>query len=123
MNELYNRIETLCNEANTNITEMCRSSGAPRGSLTDLKMGRTSTLTTNTLSKIASYFGVSVDYLLGTESEQPHVSENARQIADADIKAAFWGGEKDLAPEEVEELWQDVKDYVKFKTEQKRKGK
>lgn len=65
MSELYKRIEELCKNNGATITDMCRASGAPRGSLSDLKMGRTNGLNSNTLSKIATYFGVSVDYLLG----------------------------------------------------------
>lgn len=70
MSELYNRIESLCKENGSNITEMCRQSGAPRGSLSDLKAGKTNRLNTTTLSKIAAHFGVSVDYLLGNEPEK-----------------------------------------------------
>ena len=40
-------------------------------------------------------------------------------MKDDDIKAAFWGGEKDLSPEEVYALWEDVKAYKKFVTERK----
>ena len=65
MSELYKRIEELCKNNGVTITDMCRASGAPRGSLSDLKMGRTNGLNSNTLSKIATHFGVSVDYLLG----------------------------------------------------------
>lgn len=67
MSDLYNRIEELCQKRGTNITAMCKESGAPRGSLTDLKMGRTERLNTTTLSKIGEFFGVSVDFLLGKE--------------------------------------------------------
>ena len=69
MNDLYNRIEALCDKAGITITAMCRASGASRGSLTDLKMGRVSSLNTTTLAKIATYFGISVDYLLGNMPE------------------------------------------------------
>ena len=65
MSELYKRIEELCKNNGVTITDMCRASGAPRGSLSDLKMGRTNGLNSNTLSKIATYFDVSVDHLLG----------------------------------------------------------
>ena len=68
MSSLYNRIELLCKERGLNVTEMCRKSGASRGSLTDLKMGRTNGLNSATLNKIAVYFDVTVDYLLGRES-------------------------------------------------------
>lgn len=70
MSDLYNRIETLCNEAGINITTMCRDSGVSRGNLTDLKMGRQSGLSARNMDKIASYFGVSISYLLGTDQKK-----------------------------------------------------
>ena len=70
MSDLYTRIEGLCKERGTNITEMCRASGASRGSLTDLKMGRTSGLNTNTLLRIATHFGITIESLLGTTPAQ-----------------------------------------------------
>ena len=69
MSELYKRIEELCNENHVNITTMCKDSGASRASLTDLKKGRKQNLSTETLNKIAKYFSVSVDYLIGNVSE------------------------------------------------------
>jgi transcriptional regulator with XRE-family HTH domain len=69
MSELYKRIEELCNENHVNITTMCKDSGASRASLTDLKKGRKQSLSTETLNKIAKYFSVSVDYLIGNVSE------------------------------------------------------
>ena len=68
MSDLYKRIEVLCGDANVNITTMCKEAEVSRASLTDLKMGRKQSLSADTLSKIASYFSVSVDYLLGNES-------------------------------------------------------
>ena len=46
---------------------MCQESGAPRASLSDLKMGRKQSLSAKTLSLIANYFDVSVDYLIDNE--------------------------------------------------------
>ena len=77
MSDLYNRIEELCKERGSNITTMCKESGAPRGSLTDLKMGRTNRLNTTTLSRISEYFGVSVDYLLGNEDTKKPADQKA----------------------------------------------
>ena len=80
MSELYNLIESLCKEKGTNITAMCKAAKISRAPLTELKMGRSKTLSSATLSKIAAYFGVSVDYLLGNK-EKP-----AGQEADELIK-------------------------------------
>ena len=46
---------------------MCTATGIRSGLMSDLKMGRSKSLSAETLSKIASFFGVSVDYLLGKE--------------------------------------------------------
>jgi DNA-binding Xre family transcriptional regulator len=77
MSDLYKRIEDLCKERGTNITEMCKASGAARGSLTDLKMGRISRLNTTTLSRIAEHFSVTVGYLLGHEETKKPADQKA----------------------------------------------
>ena len=91
MSELYNRIEELCQKHGTNVTTMCKESGAPRGSLTDLKMGRTSRLNSTTLSKIGEYFGVSVDFLLG--------KEDTKKPADQKVDGLRGTGYYELSPE------------------------
>lgn len=48
---LYENIERLCKERGIKISEMCRGSGASRGSLTDLKKGRIENLHSTTLAK------------------------------------------------------------------------
>ena len=70
MSDLYKRIELLCKTNGVTITEMCRESGASRASISDLKVGRKQNLSAETLLKIASYFGVSVGFLLGTEQKE-----------------------------------------------------
>ena len=79
LNEMYKRIEALCKERKINMTQMCRDTQIPRGNLTDLKMGRTKKLSTETLGKIAVYFGVSMEYLLGHENKKtPTLPEGER---------------------------------------------
>lgn len=75
MSDLYTRIDKLCKDRNINITIMCKESGASRGSLSDLKFGRKQNLSIDTLTKISSYFGVSVDYLTGKEEQKNPPSE------------------------------------------------
>lgn len=98
MSELYETIVQLCAEKGVNITELCRQSGASRGSLTDLKMGRKASLSAATLSKIAAYFGVSVDYLLGNEPKEKPVTDSDG-LTEAD--------RRDIA-EELEQLMADM---------------
>lgn len=67
MNEMYKIIESLCNKRGISITKMCKEAGISRAPLTELKKGRTQKLSVENSEKIASYFGVTVSYLLGTE--------------------------------------------------------
>ena len=80
MSELYNLIESLCKEKGTNITAMCKAAKISRAPLTELKMGRSKALSSATLSKIAAYFGVSVDYLLGNKEKPAPESRNGLSI-------------------------------------------
>ena len=62
---IYERIDALCKERGTNVTAMCKELSIARSSLSELSRGRSKTLSADKMSKIAKYFGVSVDYLLG----------------------------------------------------------
>ena len=64
MGNMHARIVALCKEKGVNITQMCREAGIPRATLSELKMGRTLTLSTKNLNKLASYFGISIDQLM-----------------------------------------------------------
>lgn len=70
MSNLYECIMKLCADKGISGYKMCADTGISRGLLTDLKAGRKKTITTGTAQKIADYFGVSVDYLLGNETEK-----------------------------------------------------
>lgn len=68
MGTLYENIDELCSGKRISINKMCTDLGMRNSVISDLKMGRKKGLNAETLNKIASYFGVSVDYLLGNES-------------------------------------------------------
>lgn len=87
MSTLYNRIEALCGRKSITITQMCKDAGVSRASLTDLKMNRKQSLSSTTLSKIASYFGVTVDYLLCSETKKssPGTDDSAEAALDEEL--------------------------------------
>ena len=118
MSDLYNRIESMCSLRKVSITAMCKESGASRASLSDLKVGRKQSLSADTLSKISSYFGVSVDYLLGKETEKAPTAAGERSVSDDDIKFALWGDCEDISDDDLD----DVRRYAAFVRERK-KGK
>lgn len=65
MATLYERIQGLCEQRQISGYRLCKETGIQPSTLTDLKKGRKKTLSAVTLTKIASYFDVSVEYLLG----------------------------------------------------------
>ena len=67
MSNVYNIIASLCEDKGVSSYRMCKDIGMQPSVMTDLKKGRKQTLHPDSLSKIATYFGVSVDYLLGNE--------------------------------------------------------
>ena len=74
MGTLYENIISLCKEKGITGGKLCTDIGMSRGILTDLKMGRQTGISAVNAQKIASYFGVSLGYLLGEEDikkEQP----------------------------------------------------
>lgn len=86
MGTLYENIIELCDKRGIKGGKMCTDIGMSKGILTDLKMGRQTGISATNAQKIASYFGVSVGYLLGEEEkEKPTVnddelSENMKQL-------------------------------------------
>lgn len=67
---LYDTIKSLCDSKGIKGGKMCADLGISKGLLTDLKMGRRSGVSAVTAQKIASYFDVSVAYLLGGEEKE-----------------------------------------------------
>lgn len=120
MNDLYNRIYALCQKKGISIGKMCNEIGISRGNLTELKMERIKTLKTDNLTKISSYFNVSVDYLLGKETEKALVLEDKRTVSDDDIKFALFGGDGEI----TDAMYDEVKRFaqmVKLREEAEKK--
>lgn len=76
MSSMYATIDRLCKEQGVNVTAMCRELKITRSALSELKSGRTRSLSSDYTAKIASYFNVSVDWLMGRgTSEQSPVQD------------------------------------------------
>lgn len=83
MSDLYSNIHALCEKEGIKDGTLCASIGIRRSFLSELKAGRTKSLSAEVLSKIASYFNVSVDYLLNGEQK-----ENPPQQPQSEVDAA-----------------------------------
>lgn len=120
MNNLYERIFSLCSENGIKPGKMCTDLGISRGNISDLKMGRIESLSADKLAKIATYFKVSVDYLLtGEETKKAPTQEGEREITMDDFTYAFYKESKDL-PDEKKKMLLDMARFMKSDIE---KGK
>ena len=99
---LKERIHALCKKSNTSIYRLEEELGLGKSSI--VKWDKVSPKAEN-LQKVADYFNVSVDYLLGREA-----STNKEEVID-EAMAMY----KDLSKEQQEQ----VKAFIKFQASQK----
>ena len=74
------------------------------------------------LLRLSELYGVTTDYLLGRDDPDGSVQLD-HKISKDNLMAAFWGGEKDLNPEDLEDMWNDVERFAAFLAEKKRQEK
>lgn len=65
MADLYKTLSELCSQKGVTGYRMCKDLGLALSTMTDLKKGRKKGFSAEIAAKIANYFDVSVDYLLG----------------------------------------------------------
>ena len=78
----YEKIEALCTEKGLTISEVCTATGVRRSVLTELKMGRTKTLSIRTTEKIAAFFALPTAYFIedDTDGEIPETKAKRMQL-------------------------------------------
>ena len=86
MNELYERIMGLCDAAGIKPGKLCNDCGISRALISDLKYDRKKGTGAKNLQKIAAYFGISMEYLLGETENSPEnrTVEMLQSLRDAD---------------------------------------
>lgn len=111
MDNLFDRIYSLCQERGIRPGRLCDELGLSRGLITDLKMGRRKSVSAETAQKIAGYLSVSVGQLLGLDTDGNMIGHNpAPQDILDEVDMAFYGDFKELNEEEKE----TVRDMVRL---------
>ena len=115
---LYERLHSLCEENGIKGAKMCRDLGFSKSLMTDLKFGRKAGFSAITAQKIASYFDVTVGYLLGVEERKKEpkvILQHDRSLADITVRvctdAEFFSivdGLNKLNPEQLANIKQFV---------------
>ena len=80
MATVYEMIESLSRERGITGSKMCDDLGISRSTMTELRKGRAKTMNLEKAGKIADYFGVSTDYLLGKATSAALTRKDERDI-------------------------------------------
>lgn len=111
--DFYTIYKGLCEEKGKSATGVAVSLGISRSVVNNWKNGGIPN--SSTLNKLAKYFNISTDYLLGnSDIRNPISKENDMEET---AKVALFGGDGDV----TDEMWQEVKDYVDFVKQRKNK--
>lgn len=112
------RVKAICKERKIPISKLESSLNFSNGYIGQLRKG---VFPADRLAKIASYLDVTTDYLLTGEETKKAPTDGERKIDDRQMKAAFLGGLADgLSDAEIDEYWDDARDYIGFKIHQKK---
>lgn len=119
---IVSRINGLLAEKGISKRVFYRDCGITSASYSLWNTGKTTPRMKN-LEVIANYLETTTDYLLTGlgEKEKAPTQEGEREIDDRQMKAAFLGGlANGLSDEEIDEYWDDARDYIGFKIQQKK---
>ena len=129
----FDRLNKLCDEKGISTYKACTDIGLNRAAVAKWKNG--SIPNGNTVAKLADYFGVSTDYLLGNVNDPFFQLDNERILADInsyetkkaptngerdildDVDVAFYGDFRELTEDEKE----TVRDMVRLMRQRKEK--
>ena len=103
----FTRLKQLCDERNISVYRACTDIGLNRSAVAKWKGGGQPNGTT--AAKLADYFGVTTDYLLG-KSEEKKPGEQARTVSDEDIKFALFGGDGEI----TDAMYDEVKRFAAY---------
>ena len=119
-NPILESIETLCGNAvpKVSFSKMCVDLGLSKSLKTKLKDNPQKTINGETAQKIADYFGVSVDRVLGYEQKETPTSAAGEQIPFADRREALASAGihiyLDADAKLTEDQLEDILDFIEF---------
>jgi len=110
--------------------ELCKNKGKSPNKAAE-EIGLSNSITTkwkktgatpggDTLHKVARYFGVTTDYLLGKETKKAPAETGKRSISDYEIKFALFRGREDITDAMFEEVL-NFAEYVARREEEKKR--
>ena len=124
--DIVDRIFELVDEKFSEQKDFASALGVPAPRVSEWRKRKSSSFQ-RYLAQIAAVLGTTTEYLLtgeGPKKRGAHTAVSESDTVSEDtIKAAFFEGGEDLTPEEMDELWEDAKDYIQYKLDQRRRRK
>ena len=114
----YDRFKQLCDQKGVSCNKAALEIGLSNATPTKWKKTG-ATPVGETLDRIAAYFGVTTDYLLGKENKKAPTENGERSVSDDELKFALWGDCEDVSDEDLA----DVRRYAAFVRERKKDRK
>ena len=103
----FNSFKQLCDQKNISVYRACTDIGLNRSAVAKWKSGGKPN--GSTAAKLAEYFSVTTDYLLG-QSEEKQPGDAPRVISDEEIKFALFGGDGEI----TDAMYDEVKQFAAF---------
>ena len=103
----FNRFKQLCDQKDISVYRACTDIGLNRSAVAKWKSGGKPN--GSTAAKLAEYFEVTTDYLLG-QSEEKQPGDTPRVISDEEIKFALFGGDGEI----TDAMYDEVKQFAAF---------
>ena len=112
----YDLFKSLCDAKGVSVSRACLDMGLSRSIAAKWKNTKTNP-SAEVLPKIANYFHVSTDYLLGKEDTKKAPAK--QEPNDDDIKFALFGGSGEI----TDEMYEEVKAFAKFVKQREKEKK
>ncbi len=103
----FNRFKALCDEKGISVYRACTDIGLNRSAVAKWKTGGKPN--GSTAGKLAEYFGVSTDYLLG-QTDEKLPGNSSQGVSDEQIKFALFGGDGEI----TDAMYEEVKQFAAF---------
>ena len=103
----FNRFRALCEQKQISVYRACTDIGLNRSAVAKWKGGGKPN--GSTAARLAEYFGVTTDYLLG-QSEEKTAGSAPRPVSDEEIKCALFGGDGEI----TDAMYDEVKQFAAF---------
>ena len=118
----YDKFAELCRKRGVSPSRAAVDAGISKSLVTKWKNNQVRIPSADVIGKLCQYFGVTVSEMLDEEADSAVAAGASRE--DVDFKAAFFEGYgDDLSEEEKDDLWEDARQYAKFKAMQKKARK